>query len=155
MSNMQARIAQHDFFRDMPEDYLSMLAKHASTESLSEEEVLFVHGKAANHFYLVDSGSVMLEVPAIEGPSLKLQEISEGGVLGWSWLIPPYQWHFRARATSKTELIVFDGKALRKHCDDDPAFGYELLKRFSALMSERLSFARAKMMDAWFAEGFA
>ena len=153
--SMLERIEQHDFFRDLPESYLSVLAKTASTQKLSKDEVLFVHGTEANHFYFVASGSVSLEVAAIEGPSLKLQEISDGGVLGWSWLIPPYEWHFRARATCDTELIVFDGKALRKHCEADPAFGYELLKRVSSLMSERLSFAREKMMDAWFPEGFA
>ena len=78
-----------------------------------------------------------------------------GDLLGWSWLIAPYRWHFQAIAEEDSKLLEFNGEVILAHCEEDPRFGYELLKRFAALMSERLEAARLKMMDQWFSAGFA
>ena len=96
-----------------------------------------------------------VEVPAIEGPSLEIQSLGPDEVLGWSWLIPPYSWSFQARACETTDILEFDGKAVRDRCEQDPGFGYAVLKRFSSLMSDRLEAARRKMMDEWNPPGFA
>jgi CRP/FNR family transcriptional regulator, cyclic AMP receptor protein len=48
-----------------------------------------------------------------------------------------------------------DGEGVLAKCEEDPRFGYELLKRFSALMSERLRHARLKMMEEWQPPGMA
>ena len=42
-------------------------------------------------------------------------------MLGWSWLFPPYRWHFDARALSAVRATAFDGACLREKCDADPA----------------------------------
>jgi hypothetical protein len=52
-------------------------------------------------------------------------------------------------------LLEFDGSAILARCEEDPKFGYELFKRFAALMSARLDAARQKMMDQWDPPGFA
>jgi CRP-like cAMP-binding protein len=96
-----------------------------------------------------------LGIPALEGPSLELQDLGPGQIAGWSWLFPPNVWNFQARARTDIELIAFDGAAVYSHCEADPAFGYQLIKRFSALMSERLQFARTRMMQEWKPLGFA
>ncbi|MEE9338121.1 MAG: hypothetical protein V3U87_08580 [Methylococcaceae bacterium] len=79
-------------------------------------------------------------------------------VLRWSWLISPYQWHFQAKAEENSMLLAFDGASILAKCDQEPKFGYELLKRFTALtvlMSERLDVSWQKMMDEWNPSGFA
>ena len=96
-----------------------------------------------------------MQIPAVMGPSIEVQILSNNQVLGWSWLISPYQWHFQARAEEDCELLEFDGAALLAICEQDPKFGYQLLKRFAALMSERLDASRQKMMDEWNPAGFA
>ena len=52
-----------------------------------------------------------------------LEGLSDGEVLGWSWLIPPYQWHFGASAVDVTDTIALDGRALRGKCDADHDLG--------------------------------
>jgi CRP/FNR family transcriptional regulator, cyclic AMP receptor protein len=100
-------------------------------------------------------GHISVQVPALIGPVLEIQSLGEDQILGWSWLIPPYRWHFMARADEDSEVLEFDGSAILAHCEEDPNFGYQLLKRFAALMSERLDAARQKMMDQWNPPGFA
>jgi len=46
-------------------------------------------------------------------------------------------------------LLVFNGKRLRDRCENDPAFGYEMLKRFAALMMNRLVAARIQVIESF------
>lgn len=153
--DIRKEIEQENFFKGLESGDLDFLANNATLRSLKENEVLFRHGKRADSFFLVTKGQISLEVAAIEGPPLVLQAMVPGNIIGWSWLIAPYEWHFQARAEEESEVIQFDGDAIFKRCEDDADFGYELLKRFSGLMSERLSFARRKMMEEWNPPGFA
>ena len=117
--------------------------------------MLFRHGDDAQHFYLLAGGRVSVQIAAIEGPALELQELGPQAVLGWSWLIAPFKWSFQARATTAADVVEFHGAAILARCESDPAFGYQLIKRFSNLMSERLHFARRKMIEEWKPPGFA
>ena len=89
------------------------------------------------------------------GPTLKIQTLGKGQVLGWSWLISPYKWNFQAKAEDDSELLQFDGAAILAQCEQDPKLGFELLKKFAALMSVGLNAARQKMMEEWNQAGFA
>jgi CRP/FNR family cyclic AMP-dependent transcriptional regulator len=143
------------FFGGLDPEFIDFLAEHAAVRQLREGQVLFRYGDRATHFYVVLSGEMSVEVAAIEGPPLVVQDLGPDQVLGWSWLISPNRWTFQARARAATDILEFDGDAVLSRCEDDPRFGYELLKRFSGLMSERLHFARQKMMDEWRPPGFA
>jgi CRP-like cAMP-binding protein len=94
-------------------------------------------------------------MPAIMGPSLEIQALGKDQVLGWSWLISPYKWNFQAMIEEDSELLMFDGNVILARCEQEPKFGYELLKKFAELMSVRLDAARKKMMDEWNPAGFA
>ena len=59
--------------------------------------------------------------------------------------MPPYEWHFTARAIEPTEAI-FAGTILREYCEMDHSLGFELHKRMSAVMMKRLQAARKKML---------
>lgn len=143
------------FFAELAPEHIDFLTTQAARRRLAKDEVLFRHGDKALHFYLIVSGRLSVEVAAIEGPALELQRLEPGDVIGWSWLIRPYRWHFQARAEEATEMLEFAGAEILARCEQDPKLGYELLKRFSGLMSERLQLARRKMMDEWKPAGFA
>jgi CRP/FNR family cyclic AMP-dependent transcriptional regulator len=153
--SIKALLSRNPFFSGLKAEYLEYLTEHAATERLARDTVLFAYGEGARHFYLVTEGKVSVEVAAIEGPALELQLLGPGAVLGWSWLIAPYRWNFQARAAEPATVVKFDGARILARCEQDPEFGYQLVKRFSALMSERLHFARQKMMEEWKPAGFA
>ena len=148
-------IADNPFFAGLAREDIEFLAGKAERRRLKRDSVLFRYGDRSDRFYVVLSGKISVEVAALEGPPLELQALDAGAVLGWSWLIPPYTWSFQARADEDAEVLEFDGTAIRARCESDPRFGYELIKRFSGLMSERLHFARQKMMEAWRPSGYA
>ena len=153
--SIEERLKGNPFFAELKPSDLQMLARHAAWRREPKDDILFEHGDRASHFFLLCEGTVVIEIPAIAGPSLEVQQLGPGEVLGWSWLIPPYRWSFQARTESAALLVAFDGQAIRDHCEQDPAFGYRVLQRFSSLMSERLDAARRKMMEEWNPPGFA
>ena len=148
-------IGESRFFSGIGDAAIGFLADHSRRRELAAGQVLFHQGDPARHFYLLLSGHLSLGIPALEGPSLELQDLGPGEIAGWSWMLKPNLWNFQARARTAIEFLEFDGPVILAHCEDDPRFGYELVKRFSALMSERLQFARQKMMQEWKPLGFA
>ena len=152
---IEAYLSSLAFFHELDERFLKVLSNSCTVLEINEGDVLFHQGERADKFYLLRNGQVSVQVPALVGPTLEIQALSKDEILGWSWLIPPYRWHFQARAMEDSDLLEFDGNAILVHCEEDPKFGYELLKRFAALMSERLDAARQKMMDQWDPPGFA
>ncbi|MDD5579628.1 MAG: cyclic nucleotide-binding domain-containing protein [Methylobacter sp.] len=148
-------LSGHEFFSGFNDDMLKFLSECSSTCELPKGQVLFRHGENADKFYVIRTGRISIQIPAIMGPTLEIQTLGKDQVLGWSWLILPYKWSFQTKAEEDSELLMFDGTAILARCEQEPKFGYELLKKFAALMSVRLDAARRKMMDEWNPAGFA
>jgi CRP/FNR family cyclic AMP-dependent transcriptional regulator len=148
-------LSAHEFFSELGDDILSFLHACSSSCEIKKGQILFRHGENADKFYVVRKGRVSIQMPAIMGPALEIQTLGEDQVLGWSWLISPYKWNFQAKAEEDSVLLEFDGASILARCEQEPKFGYELLKRFAGLMSVRLDAARQKMMDEWNPPGFA
>ena len=72
-----------------------------------------------------------------------------GEILGWSWLVPPYRWHFDARAVELTRAIALDGKCLREKCEEDHDLGYEVMRRFVVIIAQRLEETRLQLLDVY------
>ena len=148
-------LSAHEFFSQFRDDDLKFLCECSSTREIKKGQILFLQGEHADKFYVVRSGLISIQMPAIMGPTLEIQTVDEDQVLGWSWLISPYRWNFQTKAEEDSELLQFDGVAILARCEQEPKFGYELLKKFAGLMSVRLNAARQKMMDEWNPVGFA
>jgi hypothetical protein len=48
-----------------------------------------------------------------------------------------------------TRAITLDGNCLRQKSEEDHDLGYELLKRFSGIIVERLEAARLQLLDIY------
>jgi CRP-like cAMP-binding protein len=147
METLERVLAKHPFLEDLPADYLSVLVGCASQVRFGPREFVFHMGEAANHFYLIRYGRVALELYTAERGPITIQTIGAGEVLGWSWLIPPYRWNLDARAVEQTLALSFDAACLREKCEADHDLGYELYKRFTPIMVQRLQATRLQVLD--------
>ena len=80
---------------------------------------------------------------------LVIDRIGPGQAVGWSWMFPPYRWHFDARALEPVGAISVDAECLRAKAEADPAFGYLLMKRIAAVMLDRLQATRVRLLDVY------
>jgi CRP-like cAMP-binding protein len=149
MRRLETVLAEVPLFEGMDAERLELLAGCASNVHFEPGEVLFREGDEANAFYVIRGGTVALEtfVPARGG--MTIETIDAGEVVGWSWLFPPYRWHFDARALVHVRATALDGACLRGKCDDDPALGYDLMRRFAQVMIERLQWTRLRLLDVY------
>jgi len=143
-----ASLAGQPFLRGMARHHLELLAASAMPAEFEAGETIFKEGDPANRFYLIHSGKISLESPGQpeQEPAL-IETVGGGDPLGWSWLFPPYYWHFNARAVTPVTAIFFYGTRLREQCENDRDFGYELLKRVSAVVVHRLQATRRRLAE--------
>jgi CRP/FNR family transcriptional regulator, cyclic AMP receptor protein len=136
-------------FQGLSEEALELVSGCATNIRFTDGEVLFREGDEADVFYVIRHGRVALEtfVPA-RGP-VTIETIDPGEVIGWSWLFAPYRWHFDARALGLVRATVFGAACLRGKCEQDPAFGYELMTRFTQVLIERLQWTRLRLLDLY------
>jgi CRP-like cAMP-binding protein len=144
---LEKEVAAQPFLIGMGDRHVRLLADCAMRSHFHPGGVIFREGEAANRFYLIVHGKVGLESSTL-GEPIRIEEIRDGDLLGWSWLFPPYAWHFTARALEETDAIFFYGTILREYCEKDHSLGFELFKRMSVVMLRRLQAARQKLISA-------
>lgn len=149
METLEKILAEHAFFKDLEEKHIHLIVGCASNVRFDAGKPIFREGEEAHQFYLIRQGNVALELYAPDRGFITIETLGEGDILGWSWLIPPYTWHFDAKALQLTRAIALDGKCLRRKCEEDHDLGYELLKRFSHIMEQRLTSTRLQLLDIY------
>src|ERR1700731_2729421 len=144
---MATRVALHPFLAGMNPTQLALLTDCAIPVHFKKGQTILREGEMANRFYLIERGKVVLESGEGFGEPVVIETIGAGDLLGWSWMFPPYVWHFTARAVEPTEAIFFYGTILREYCEGDHSLGYELFKRMTPIMLRRLQAARKRMLS--------
>jgi CRP/FNR family transcriptional regulator, cyclic AMP receptor protein len=140
-------IASHRFFAGMKPEHIKILAETAMFKEFGRNEWICHEGDPANRFYLICSGKVAFETRRNDEPPVLAHFICEGEELGWSWLFPPYYWQYDARAVEPTTAIFFYGTRLRARCEENPAFGCELMKRIAGAAIRSLQLTRAQLIE--------
>jgi CRP-like cAMP-binding protein len=140
---------EHAFFDGLPEATLELIAGCAVNVHFAPEEMILATGGDADRFWVLRSGKVALEVAAPGPGPIVIETIGPGEILGVSWMLPPHRWSFDARAMDHTSAVSVDAACLRGKCDADPVLGYELFKRFAALVYTRLQATRLQLLDVY------
>ena len=149
MKTVTQLLGEARFFDGLRVETIELVSGCASNVQFDPGTTIFREGERADAFYLLRQGSVALETYVPARGSVMIETIEAGDVLGWSWLFPPYRWHFDASALTAVRATAFDGKCLRGKCAADPALGYELVSRFAQTLIERLQWTRLRLLDVY------
>jgi CRP-like cAMP-binding protein len=103
-------------------------------------ELLFRTGEAADRFYLVEHGTVALDLIAGGRPHV-IETLHDGEIAGFSWLFEPHRWLFDGRAVEDTEATMFLAA--------DQPLDAELLRYFAAIAVSRLQATRLQLLDVY------
>ncbi len=142
-------VSEHPFFAGLGEEFQELIAGCATNVRFEAGEHIFREDDPADHFFLIREGKVELEFKEKDQPVLTFQTLGEGEILGESWLAPPYTFHFDARAVDRTRLIAIDAQCLRTKCEENHDLGWDLMKRFVPVLSDRLQAARLQALDVY------
>ncbi len=149
MTTLEPILREHPFFADLPDDDLTLISSCAKNVRFEAGAVMAREGQRADEFFLIREGRVAVGMPSPRGGRLTIDTLDAGEVAGWTWLFPPYVWQFDLTAVTPVRALSMDGRCLRNKCDADPRLGYDLMKRFSRVMVERLAAARLQAIDLY------
>jgi CRP/FNR family cyclic AMP-dependent transcriptional regulator len=133
MSEIEKMLTEHPFSKGLNPEFLGILGSYASDVHYDAGQMIYKEGEEANQFLLIRYGKVAIEIFAPGRGSRLIQTVRPGEVLGWSWLFPPYQRRFDARAIELTRALALDGRRLR----------------FSKIVVERLQATRLQLLDVY------
>jgi CRP/FNR family cyclic AMP-dependent transcriptional regulator len=136
-------------FADLTDEQLDLMAGCALNRVFAAGDHLLREGEPANEFFAIRYGSVALETFVPQRGAVMIETLHGGDLLGWSWLFPPQLTVYDARALGVVRVVAFDGACLREKCEEDPRLGYELMKRFTGIIVERLQATRLRLLDVY------
>lgn len=147
IDGVEATLKAHPFLSGLDPQLCELLCDCANIRRFAAHQRIFHEGSEADHFYLIINGAVALETFVSGSGMITIQKLGAGDALGWSWLFPPYQWHFTATTLEPTEVLSFDGKALRAMAQQNIQLHDELITRVATTLYQRLMSTRARLLD--------
>jgi len=147
IKNLEPILKEHSFFKDIPQKYFSFIVGCASNVVFKAGSSILKEGGDADKFYLIREGNVDVHIGSPR--HITVQTLHAGDILGWSWLIPPYQYRFSATAMDDVRAVALDGKCFREKCEKNPDLGYEVLKRLVSVLTGRLEATRLQLLDIY------
>jgi CRP/FNR family transcriptional regulator, cyclic AMP receptor protein len=149
MTTIRESLGEYPFLDELPDSWLDRLAELGDRVTYPAGLRLFSEGGHAEHFWLVNSGSVGLDLHVPGRGHVLIDTVHPGSVLGWSWLFPPYRWHFGAVAARQVHAIQFSGVRVMALCRDNPVDGMDLMRRFVGVVVDRLQATRLRLLDLY------
>ena len=149
MKGLESVLEKVPLFEDLEPRYLQLLAGCATNVRFEAGESIYTHGDDADRFWVIRHGGVALEIYVPQRGAVTVQTLKEGDLLGWSWLVPPYQHHLDAQAQVLSRALAFDAACLRGKCEEDPHLGYRMMQKFAQLMVRTLKATRLQLMDVY------
>lgn len=141
-------LREHPFVEGFEPQHIQKMAEIALEVQFGRDQVIFREGEECGLFYLIISGRVALEVSA-PGRILRVQTLAAGEELGWSSVLMTDGKHFQARSLEPVRALAFDGARLRQACDQDPVFGYVLMRQLVQVVARRLQATRLQLLDIY------
>src|SRR5687767_586753 len=105
--------ASHEFLRSLDDWCLMDLASGARPFSRAAGEYLTRKGETSDALYLIQSGTVRVGGETEDGALVPLLTVGPGDVVGWSWMVPPYDSKFTCRAEEPVGGLMLDAQWLR------------------------------------------
>ncbi|MCC5860889.1 MAG: cyclic nucleotide-binding domain-containing protein [Gammaproteobacteria bacterium] len=149
MISVEELAREHPFMQGLPEEVSSLLAGCARNAVFRPDERLTRENEPASDFFLVRDGRVAVEIFVPRRGRVTIQTAEAGEVVGLSWMAGSPRWTFDSRATMATRTFAIDVACVYAKCEEDPAFGYALMKRFSHLLLGRLQATRLRLLDMY------
>jgi CRP/FNR family transcriptional regulator, cyclic AMP receptor protein len=150
MAEIAATLADHPFGAGLSDDHLATLAECAVGEvSWDSGASVLVTGERADVCYLITSGSLSVSTESPGIGSRNIQTVHPGGVLGLSWLFPPYRWIFDSVTLEPTTAVALDAVRLREAIRSDPGFGIVVVTKVASYLYGLLRSTRLQLLDLY------
>lgn len=122
---------------------LEKVANIAERKEYEAGSVIFDEGDPAEEFLILKEGKVALQMQLPRGEGQNTQRITvdivtSGEVVGWSTVVEPYKYAFRAVCLQNVKAVSIGGDKLRQLLWVDSRIGYAVLSELIKVVASRL-----------------
>jgi CRP-like cAMP-binding protein len=142
-------LSEISFFHGMSNDHLKIIAQCGKLAFYKKDQFLIREGTHADMFFVIRTGEAAIEAFAPGRGPILISTIKTNGIVGYSWLFPPFQSCFDVRARTDVKVIALDGKCLHSKSTEDHELGYSLMSRFASIILQRLQNTRRQLVDVY------
>jgi len=147
-SEAHKELTGQPFLEGLLESDIKKLEALAFEVRFLPEQIVFREGDPSSFFYLILQGHIALELQA-PGRLFRIETVGEGETLGWSSFQESVNKQFQARCLEATHALAFDGPRLIALCEEDPAFGFRIMRKVVATVADRLRATRLQLLDVF------
>ncbi len=130
-------IHETELFKGIDFDVMEKLASICIEENYAKDTVLFQKGEKAENLYILEEGTVNLEIK--NGGSLVYSLTDPGEVFGWSSLVEPALYTASGVCATDLKAVRIEKKKLNMILNDHPGTGLMILRRLGGVFSKRLA----------------
>ncbi len=141
-------LAGAPLFAGLDPELVLRVARYGDEARFAGDALLARDGWPADRFFVLLEGSVALETRCADRAPLRVETLAAPETVGWSWLMPPYHWHFDVRALTPLRTVAIEAEALRVAMAADPVFAGALLEPFAVVILRRLQSTRLRLLEA-------
>jgi CRP/FNR family transcriptional regulator, cyclic AMP receptor protein len=143
----------HPFAGTLPGHLRAILIPITTASSFESGQLLFREGSPADSVFLLLEGKVGLDIQIPGKPRTRVATLGSGDWLGFSWLFPPFRWHFDAVALDRVHALRIDAQRFREMLDQNPELDRLVSKRLVRELYARLERTRLQTLDIFQASG--
>lgn len=133
-------------FENLTDGMLEQLLPLVQTESFEERQIIYEPGKAADRFYSLTRGKVLLEVELAPTLIISLGAIKPGYSFGWSTLLPSASHTSYAVCAEPCEMFIVAGDKFLELLDRDHTMGYLIMQKAAGILENRLERRTAQFL---------
>jgi signal transduction histidine kinase len=144
------QLRRFEVFSELEDDTLEAIARLAVEEQHPEGTLIFSEDSSAHKLYLLLEGKVSLEKRVQLGATgtprrATISVLSAGQTIGWSSLVPPYEYTSSGVCLEETKLLTILGEKMRDLMLKQPAVGFAISQRIASIIRGRMTGATATL----------
>jgi len=141
-------LQQIPWFQELEPEHVRKLASITELRNVRAGEVLFREGDKEDFVYIVLDGRVALDLYVPHRGKVRFYTADRWEIFGWSSVTPTIRQRTAgATAVIDSRVARTDAGKMRAACDEDPALGYQVMRRLANVVAGRLLVTRLQLLD--------
>ena len=129
-----AQLKKIDWFTELPDDMLAVLAQKVHKRQLDKGEVLFNKGDEGDSLFIINSGWVNVVTKDSQGADVVLNQVGEGEIIGEMALLDNEPRSAGVVALEETTVLELNRDGFMEILRQQPDFALSVIRNFSSRM---------------------
>jgi CRP-like cAMP-binding protein len=142
-----AKLFADGLFMGLAPDEAAAFLRQCTEATYKDGSHLFMEQSGADKLYLILGGGIELryEMPQRENADTIVASLKPGDAVGWSVIVPPYQYRLSGYCRGQTTLLEIDRGTLERLFETNYHLAYIFMRNIAMLTGQRLNQIQDKL----------